>query len=211
MSHSACPSNPGEAPRRTEAAEGAPATAWTTPDGPSAAREDQTGEEKVVYGGAPTRRAIATQQDACTEERKVESHLQHQETRPWRAHQGWALRKYRFPVPRRTSWRCERPSGRRRTTRMTRSTQEPLTTRSAERDSQPASRSPPLFVPHPVSWTHVCATRHGVARIPRALRAACDTPAFRGASTGCSVRRTRRRRRALRRGCERPGRRSLAP
>ena len=32
-------------------------------------------------------------------------------------------------------------------------------------------------VPHPVSWTHVCATRHGVARIPRALRAACDTPA----------------------------------
>ena len=42
-------------------------------------------------------------------------------------------------------------------------------------------------VPHPVSWTHVCATRHGVARIPRALRAACDTPAFRGASTGCSV------------------------
>ena len=66
-------------------------------------------------------------------------------------------------------------------------------------------------VPHPVSWTHVCATRHGVARIPRALRAACDTPASRGASTGCSVRRTRRRRRAPRRGFERPGRRWLAP
>ena len=66
-------------------------------------------------------------------------------------------------------------------------------------------------VPHPVSWTHVCATRHGVARIARALRVACDTPAFRGASTGCSVRRTQRRRRARRRGCERPGRRSLAP
>ena len=40
---------------------------------------------------------------------------------------------------------------------------------------------------HPVSWTHVCATRHGVARIARALRVACDTPAFRGASTGCRV------------------------
>ena len=66
-------------------------------------------------------------------------------------------------------------------------------------------------VPHPVSWTHVCATRLDVACTPRALRAACDTPASRGASTGCSVRRTRRRRRALRRGCERPGRRSLAP
>ncbi len=66
-------------------------------------------------------------------------------------------------------------------------------------------------VSHPVSWTHVCATRHGVARIPRALRAACDTPAFRGASTGCSVRRTRRRPRAPRRGFERPGRRRLAP
>ena len=66
-------------------------------------------------------------------------------------------------------------------------------------------------VPHPVSWTHVYATRHGVARIPRALRAACDTPAFRGASTGCSVRRTRRRPRAPRRGFERPGRRRLAP
>ena len=68
-----------------------------------------------------------------------------------------------------------------------------------------------LLVPHPVSWTHVCATRHGVARIPRALRLACDTPAFRGASTGCSVRRTQRRPRAPRRGFERPGRRSLAP
>ena len=68
-----------------------------------------------------------------------------------------------------------------------------------------------VCVPHPVSWTHVCATRHGVARIPRALRAACDTPASRGASTGCSVRRTRRRRRAPRRGFERPGRRWLAP
>ena len=66
-------------------------------------------------------------------------------------------------------------------------------------------------VPHPVSWTHVCATRHGVARIARALRAACDTPASRGASTDCSVRRTRRRRRAPRRGFERPGRRRLAP
>ena len=66
-------------------------------------------------------------------------------------------------------------------------------------------------VPHPVSWTHVCATRHGVARIPRALRVACDTPAFRGASTGCSVRRTQRRPRARRRGFERPGRRRLAP
>ena len=32
--------------------------------------------------------------------------------------------------------------------------------------------------------------RHGVARIARALRVACDTPAFRGASPGCSVRRT---------------------
>ena len=31
------------------------------------------------------------------------------------------------------------------------------------------------------------------ARIPRALRVACDTPAFRGASTGYSVRRTQRR------------------
>ena len=38
------------------------------------------------------------------------------------------------------------------------------------------------YVPHPVSWTHVCATRHGVARIARALRLACDTPAFRGAA-----------------------------
>ena len=66
-------------------------------------------------------------------------------------------------------------------------------------------------VPHPVSWTHVCATRHGVARIARALRLACDTPAFRGASTGCSVRRTQRRPRAHRRGFERPGRRRLAP
>ena len=66
-------------------------------------------------------------------------------------------------------------------------------------------------VPHPVSWTHVCATRHGVARIPRALRVACDTPASRGASTGCSVRRTRRRPRARRRDVERPGRRRLAP
>ena len=66
-------------------------------------------------------------------------------------------------------------------------------------------------VPHPVSWTHIYATRPGVVRTPRALRAACDTRASRGASTGCSVRRTRRRRRALRRGCERPGRRSLAP
>ena len=74
---------------------------------------------------------------------------------------------------------------------------------------QPASACP--FVPHPVSWTHVCATRHGVARIPRALRAACDTPASRGASTGCSVRRTRRRPRAHRRDVERPGRRRLAP
>ena len=73
----------------------------------------------------------------------------------------------------------------------------------------------PMFeitrVPHPVSWTHVCATRHGVARIPRAFRAACDTPASRGASTGCSVRRTQRRPRAPRRGFERPGRRRLAP
>ena len=66
-------------------------------------------------------------------------------------------------------------------------------------------------VPHPVSWTHVYATRHGVARIARALRAACDTPASRGASTGCSVRRTQRRPRAPRRGFERPGRRRLAP
>ena len=66
-------------------------------------------------------------------------------------------------------------------------------------------------VPHPVSWTHVCATRHGVARIARALRVACDTPASRGASTGCSVRRTRRRPRVPRRGFERPGRRRLAP
>ena len=66
-------------------------------------------------------------------------------------------------------------------------------------------------VPHPVSWTHVCATRHGVARIARALRLACDTPAFRGASTGCSVRRTQQRPRAHRRGFERPGRRRLAP
>ena len=66
-------------------------------------------------------------------------------------------------------------------------------------------------VPHPVSWTHVCATRHGVARIARALRLACDTPASRGASTGCSVRRTQRRPRAPRRGFERPGRRRLAP
>ena len=66
-------------------------------------------------------------------------------------------------------------------------------------------------VPHPVSWTHVCATRHGVARMARALRLACDTPAFRGASTGCRVRRTQRRPRAPRRGFERPGRRRLAP
>ena len=68
-----------------------------------------------------------------------------------------------------------------------------------------------LNVPHPVSWTHVCATRHGVARIAGALRVACDTPASRGASTGCSVRRTRRRPRAPRQGFERPGRRRLAP
>ena len=66
-------------------------------------------------------------------------------------------------------------------------------------------------VPHPVSWTHVYATRLDVACTPRALRVACDRRASRGASTGCSVRRTRRRRRARRRGCERPGRRSLAP
>ena len=59
-----------------------------------------------------------------------------------------------------------------------------------------------VYVPHPVSWTHFCATRHGVARMARALRVACDTPAFRGASTGCSVRRTQRRRRARRRGFE---------
>ena len=78
------------------------------------------------------------------------------------------------------------------------------------RPGAPGARSR-VGVPHPVSWTHVCATRHGVARIARALRVACDTPAFRGASTGCSVRRTQRRRRARRRGCERPGRRSLAP
>ena len=68
-----------------------------------------------------------------------------------------------------------------------------------------------VTVPHPVSWTHVYATRHGVARIARALRAACDTPASRGASTGCSVRRTQRRPRAPRRDFERPGRRRLAP
>ena len=74
-----------------------------------------------------------------------------------------------------------------------------------------ASGHSQVFVPHPVSWTHVCATRHGVARIPRALRLACDTPASRGASTGCSVRRTRRRPRARRRDFERPGRRRLAP
>ena len=67
------------------------------------------------------------------------------------------------------------------------------------------------YVPHPVSWTHVYATRLGVACIPRGLQVACDTPAFRGASTGCSVRRTRRRPRAPRRGFERPGRRRLAP
>ena len=66
-------------------------------------------------------------------------------------------------------------------------------------------------VPHPVSWTHVCATRHGVARTPDALRVACDTRASQGASTGCSVRRTRRRPRAPRQGFERPGRRRLAP
>ena len=66
-------------------------------------------------------------------------------------------------------------------------------------------------VPHPVSWTHVYATRHGVARTPRALRVACDTPASRGASTGCNVRRTRRRPHAPRQGFERPGRRRLAP
>ena len=66
-------------------------------------------------------------------------------------------------------------------------------------------------VPHPVSWTHVYATRLGVACIPRGLQVACDTPASRGASTGCSVRRTRRRPRAPRRGFERPGRRRLAP
>ena len=75
----------------------------------------------------------------------------------------------------------------------------------------PASLRAGLTVPHPVSWTHVCATRHGVARIPRGLQVACDTPAFRGASTGCSVRRTQRRPRAPRRGFERPGRRRLAP
>ena len=75
--------------------------------------------------------------------------------------------------------------------------------------SADGSRHP--LVPHPVSWTHVCATRLDVACTPRALRAACDTPASRGASTGCSVRRTRRRPRAPRRGFERPGRRRLAP
>ena len=66
-------------------------------------------------------------------------------------------------------------------------------------------------VPHPVSWTHVYATRLDAARVPGALRAACDTPASRGASTDCSVRRTRRRRRAHRPGFGRPGRRLLAP
>ena len=66
-------------------------------------------------------------------------------------------------------------------------------------------------VPHPVSWTHIYATRLDAARVPRALRAACGTPASRGASTDCSVRRTRRRRCARRPSFGRPGRRLLAP
>ena len=81
--------------------------------------------------------------------------------------------------------------------------------RAAEWESRPAVGKG--LVPHPVSWTHVYATRHGVARIARALRVACDTPASRGASTGCNVRRTRRRPHAPRQGFERPGRRRLAP
>ena len=68
-----------------------------------------------------------------------------------------------------------------------------------------------LVVPHPVSWTHVYATRLDAARVHGAPRAACDTPASRGASTDCSVRRTWRRRRARRPSFERPGRRLLAP
>ena len=66
-------------------------------------------------------------------------------------------------------------------------------------------------VPHPVPWTHIYATPLDVARTPRALQSACDTPAFQGASSGCIARRTRRRRHAHRRASERPARRSLAP
>ena len=35
-------------------------------------------------------------------------------------------------------------------------------------------------VPHPVSWTHGYATRLDAARVPRARRAARDTPDYRG-------------------------------
>ncbi len=76
---------------------------------------------------------------------------------------------------------------------------------------RPGNDGDPLFVPHPVSWTQVWATRLGVARTPRGPRVACDRRASQGASTGCSARRTRRRRRARRRGFERPGRRRPAP
>ncbi len=68
-----------------------------------------------------------------------------------------------------------------------------------------------VIVPHPVSWTQVWATRLGAARTPRGPRVACDRPASRGASTGCSARRTWRRRRARRRDFETPGHRRLAP
>ena len=66
-------------------------------------------------------------------------------------------------------------------------------------------------VPHPISWTHVCARRPGVARTPRALRSASDSQASQGASSGCTARRSRRRRHARRRDAERLDRRSLAP
>ena len=75
----------------------------------------------------------------------------------------------------------------------------------------PASVVATAGVPHPVSWTQVCATQRGVGRTPRGPRVACDRRASRGASTGCSARRTRRRRRARRRDFETPDRRWLAP
>ena len=66
-------------------------------------------------------------------------------------------------------------------------------------------------VPHPVPWTHVCATPPGVARAPRAPRSGCDTRVSRAARSCCIALRTRRRRSAQPRGSERCGRESLAP
>ena len=66
-------------------------------------------------------------------------------------------------------------------------------------------------VPHPVSWTHICAMPPGVAHTPRAPRSAFDTQASRDARSGCTAPRSRPRRRGRPRGSERFGHGSLAP